>query len=312
MTSGLKVPIAVALLLGGLGWLLSSPASGNAGAKPRRDAKPTLAISDWSMSQAARRGRVVYETWCIGCHGEEGNGDGVAAARLNPVPRNFQKGYYKFRSTPSGELPTREDLLRTVTCGLVGSSMPEFKLLAEGHRRDVVEYVLFLTGYGLAKKEVSFLVDSEDLDMETIKKDHLAAIRAKVDLKINGVHPVAVSPEPAPTEEGIAQGKARYMTQCASCHGITGRGDGPSSYTLRDWENAEIRPRDFTTGVFRAGSTSRDIFLRLRTGLNGTPMPATDGEDAELWNMVHFIQSMKVATVFPTDRQGCQHEGGHR
>ena len=52
-------------------------------------------------------------------------------------------------------------------------------------------------------------------------------------------------------------------------------------------------PRDFTTGVFRAGSSPEDVFLRLRTGLNGTPMPAVSGSDEDLWDLTHFILSLE-------------------
>jgi mono/diheme cytochrome c family protein len=155
-------------------------------------------------------------------------------------------------------------------------------------------------------------VDTEELTLDQIKKDHFASIAAGVDKRVNGVQSVVSSQEPETTEEALASGKALYVKQCLSCHGATGRGDGASSYTLRDWEDAVIRPRDFTTGVFRAGSTPKDIYLRLRTGLSGTPMPASSGSDEDLWSLVHYILSLKVPTVFPTDRQGCQHEGGHR
>lgn len=310
-----KAPLLAGVLLLGIGWLVGGAAGSRAAAAPgpapgdggRWD------LAGWPVSAAAARGRIVYEAWCIGCHGPEGRGDGAAARWLNPAPRNFQAGFYKFRSTRSGELPTRDDLFKTVTCGLLGSSMPDFRLLSEGHRRDVVEYVLHLTAFGLGTKEAAILMEAEGLSAEQVEAEHLDRIRSEIAARIDGVRPVAVTPEPPRSEEGIEAARTRYMAQCASCHGISGRGDGSSSYTLRDWEDGEIRPRDFTTGVFRAGSSSLDLFLRMRTGLNGTPMPATDGTDEELWNMVHFIQSLEVPTVFPKDRQGCRHEGGgHR
>lgn len=305
-----KAPLLAGVLLLGVGWLFGGAAGGRAAAVPGSRSDGVWEIEGWPVSEAAARGRRVYETWCIGCHGPEGRGDGPAARWLNPAPRNFQAGFYKFRSTRSGDLPTRDDLFKTVTCGLVGSSMPDFRLLSEGHRRDVVEYVLHLTAFGLAIREASLLMETEGLSMDEVKAGPLEGIRREVAERIDRVRPVAVTPEPPVSEEGIETARTRYMAQCASCHGSVGRGDGSSSYTLRDWEDGEIRPRDFTTGVFRAGSSSLDLFLRMRTGLNGTPMPATEGTDEELWNMVHFIQSLEVPTVFPRDRQGCRHEGG--
>ncbi|MEO6096042.1 MAG: c-type cytochrome [Fibrobacteria bacterium] len=39
-------------------------------------------------------GRKVFEINCVACHGAEGKGDGVAAAALEPKPRNFTDAAY--------------------------------------------------------------------------------------------------------------------------------------------------------------------------------------------------------------------------
>lgn len=267
--------------------------------------KAELQISDWPVSGIAVRGREVYRQNCIGCHGDTGRGDGTAAGQLSPPARDFQKGYYKFRTTPSGMLPTEDDVLRTVTCGLPGSSMPSFRLMSEPDRRAVVAYVLQLTAFGLAKSEAAFYIESEGLSLAELKKTKLAEIREKIRTeKFAAAVPIPVPPEPKPTPEGLERGRARYEKECQSCHGKTGVGDGPSALTLRDWQDAEIRPRDFTSGVFRAGSTSRDLFIRLRTGLNGTPMPEVSGRDEDLWDLVHFMKSL----VKPGTRKGNVHQ----
>src|SRR3990172_7977733 len=69
------------------------------------------------------RGRAVYEANCAVCHGERGDGAGHAAHMLSVQPRDFTRGLFKFRSTPSGVLPTDEDLLATVTRGLRWTAM---------------------------------------------------------------------------------------------------------------------------------------------------------------------------------------------
>jgi len=126
------------------------------------------------------------------------------------------------------------------------------------------------------------------------------------------VWPVAVPQDPGSSPALVERGRVLYEAQCVACHGAGGRGDGSSSYHLRDWENAEILPRDFTTGVFRAGSAPTDIFLRMRSGLNGTPMPAVSGSDEDLWALVHFIFSLKDEAaarnaVHPTSCAATQH-----
>lgn len=254
-----------------------------------------LALSDWAMSPAATRGRAVYARWCIGCHGEQGLGDGKASARLSPLPRNFQKGFFKFRSTPSGALPTEADLMRTITNGLPGSSMPSFELVPELQRRDAVAYVQYLAGYGIAKLEAEVLRDTEKLSAEAIRATRLPQLRAVVAQSFAKAQALAVPPEPAMTAESATRGAERYQRECAACHGKGGVGDGSASETLRDWQGAIIRPRDFTSGVFRAGSTNADLFLRMKTGLNGTPMPSVTGSDQDLWDLAHHIRSLVTA-----------------
>ena len=63
---------------------------------------------------------------------------GVAAAMLITQPRDFTQGLFKFRSTPSGALPTDDDLFRIVTGGVYRTSMPEWSLLPERERRAVI------------------------------------------------------------------------------------------------------------------------------------------------------------------------------
>ncbi len=87
-------------------------------------------------------GKKTYDTYCVGCHGQEGLGDGPAAEFLNPVPRNFVNGQYKFfHFGEPGPLPSDESLKITVRNGLPGSAMPAFPLLTDQEIQDVVNFV---------------------------------------------------------------------------------------------------------------------------------------------------------------------------
>src|SRR2546430_83532 len=72
----------------------------------------------------------VYNHACAWCHGKDGRGDGPAAFSidkyLSPRPRDLTRGRFELRSTASGELPTDEDLLRTLEHGIPGY-MPSFR-----------------------------------------------------------------------------------------------------------------------------------------------------------------------------------------
>src|SRR5437899_2150357 len=87
---------------------------------------------------AADPATAVYNHACAWCHGKAGRGDGPAAFSINkylsPRPRDLTRGRFELRSTPSGELPTDEDLLRTLERGIPGY-MPSFRGLTAGERR---------------------------------------------------------------------------------------------------------------------------------------------------------------------------------
>src|SRR5262245_29079314 len=87
------------------------------------------------------RGREVYERRCVGCHGPKGDGNGPVAAFLDPRPRDFRLGAFKFRTTPSGSLPTDGDLFRTLTRGVRYTAMPTWHELPEKDRLAVISYV---------------------------------------------------------------------------------------------------------------------------------------------------------------------------
>ncbi len=100
-------------------------------------------------ADARSAGRRTYETYCVGCHGPDGNGQGPAAEFLNPKPRNFINGQFKyFHFGEAGPFPSDESLKITVRNGLAGSSMPAFPLLTDQEIQDVVTYIKSLRAGG--------------------------------------------------------------------------------------------------------------------------------------------------------------------
>ena len=227
---------------------------------------------------AIQPGKQVYDLHCAACHGASGDGNGPASVWLFPKPRNFNSGLFKIQSTPSGTLPTDEDLFQTITRGMPGSSMPSFAYLSEKERRDSVTYVKWLTA-------------TVDASGQRVNKFEEAKTRGELKPA------VAVPPEPALTVESLVKGKEVYTRlQCFACHGENGQGDGPSAPTLKDNFGMPLLPRDFTIGAFRGGSEGRDLYLRIANGMAGTPMLPFD--DSQLkpddrWALVQFIQSLR-------------------
>ena len=89
-----------------------------------------------------QQGKVVYEKYCVLCHGEQGDGKGHFSEATTPVPRDFRQGTFKWRTTPSGSLPTDADLERVLMTGLYGTSMSSFSTtLSHAQRLDVIAYI---------------------------------------------------------------------------------------------------------------------------------------------------------------------------
>jgi mono/diheme cytochrome c family protein len=215
-------------------------------------------------------GRRVYEQACAWCHGIKGEGDGPAGWFIgrysSPRPRNFVKDGYKLRSTASGDLPTDQDLFRTITHGIPGV-MPSYSSLSERDRWQVIAY---LKSWNTAFEE---------------------------EKPIPLTFP---SPSASPSEASIDNGRKLYVKyDCRACHGDNGEGDGPESIAghLRDADTLPIRSTNLTApSSWKNGASSQDLFRTLMTGLDGTPMPSYAnefaGQEEELWDLVRYLQSL--------------------
>jgi cytochrome c oxidase cbb3-type subunit 2 len=210
-----------------------------------------------------QRGKSTYEERCVECHGESGRGDGPGAPLLTPRPRDFTAAKYKLRSTETGSLPTDDDLIRSVENGLAGSAMPGWKgLLSDAEIRDVVAYL----------KTFSRRFADE--------QPQVVALGA----------PVAVSP--ASIDRGVA---VYEKLQCSKCHGTDGRGTGAVAVNFEDDWRQPLPATDLTEPwTFHGGSEPRDIYMRFRTGMSGTPMPSfkDSATDAEMWDLANYVTSL--------------------
>ena len=102
------------------------------------------ADAGWNLKE----GRNLYMRHCVHCHGTSGDGNGPTAEYLNPLPRDYRLGVFKFTSTAAGMKACREDLKRTLQEGIPGTSMPSFVLLADAELDSLVEYVRWLAMRG--------------------------------------------------------------------------------------------------------------------------------------------------------------------
>ncbi|HEY8377385.1 MAG TPA: cytochrome c [Nannocystis sp.] len=86
-------------------------------------------------------GEEVYHAHCARCHGVDGRGDGPEARGLSHRPRDFVVADYEYKSTPPGDLPTDDDLDRTLVRGVIEEGMPSFRTLGADERRAVIHYI---------------------------------------------------------------------------------------------------------------------------------------------------------------------------
>jgi mono/diheme cytochrome c family protein len=234
-------------------------------------------------------GKQLYASHCAQCHGDTGDGNGLAARFLFPKPRNFRLGQFRLVTT-TNRVPSDDDLLNIITRGMPGSAMFPFGHLSDAERRGLVAYVRQLTRTGIEDRFRQAATEAgEELDP--------AQLARNVDRLVQAGSVLELPPDlPAASNESLARGREMYLKQCATCHGETGKGDGAKEQ--RDDDGTPTRPRDFTRGIFKGGRDRLQLYARIAIGMPGTPMPASPHlKPGEIGDMVTFIQSLSDATA---------------
>lgn len=231
--------------------------------------------------------REIYDRKCAGCHGIEGDGQGPGISSIYPPPRDFRTWIFKYKSTPADYPPTDEDLFRMVKKGIPGTAMPGFEgILKDEEVKSVIQYI---------KKFSMFETEEEEIPV----------------VKIDGI--------PKLEPSAVERGKKLYKEfGCPKCHGDKGRGDGPRSQELEDdWGN-KIVPRNLTKGwTHRRGSSIEDIYITLKIGIPGTPMPSflealeemredkgieveSNEFEKDPWSLAYYVHSLQEEPNFGT------------
>jgi mono/diheme cytochrome c family protein len=212
----------------------------------------------------AKSAAMNYRRYCVGCHGDLGDGNGENAQWLDPKPRDFQLGIFKCRSTPTGTLPTDQDLFDTIGRGLDRSNMPIWNTLSPQDKVDLVAWVKHFSPRWQKEKQGAS---------------------------------IQIPPEPEVTAERVKAGQEVYgRVQCWKCHGVQGMANGPSAATLTDDLNRPILAYNFTDGSRpKCGNSDQDIYRIFMTGLDGTPMPSFSDniKPEEAWDLVFYLRTLQ-------------------
>src|SRR5258708_587178 len=205
-----------------------------------------------------------YRRYCVGCHGELGDGNGENFPWVDPKPRDFQLGVFKCRSTPTGTLPVDEDLFDTIARGMDRSNMPQWSTFTKQERADLVAWVKHFSPRWATEKPGA---------------------------------PITIPPEPEVTPERIKAGRDVYArVQCWKCHGVLGQANGPSAATLTDDLGRPIAAFNFTEGARpKCGDTDRHIYRIFMTCLDATPIPSfpVTTKPDQAWDLVFYLRALE-------------------
>ncbi len=231
----------------------------------------------------------LYGRHCAACHGDKGDGKGIAAKFLYPKPRDFRAGNFRLVST-ANNVPTLEDLEAVIVRGMPGSSMPPWAHLSTGERRELAEYVIELRRQGA--KDVELAIAAEE-ETERTPEELEAAI---APLTTPGPL-IEVPPLPPSSAAAIDRGRELFKSKgCAACHGNEGRGDGQQQ--MIDSEGLATRPRDLTRGLYKGSPEPVAVYRRILAGMPGTPMPSLQNvEPAMIADLTHFVLSLSNEAV---------------
>jgi mono/diheme cytochrome c family protein len=270
----------------------------------------TLRLDETTLKEGGQ----LYRLHCMQCHGLTGDGRGPTAQWVNPHPRDYRPGVFKFQSTNQADgperRPRREDLFRTIYQGAEGTTMPAFNLLADHEVEALVSYVIFLSIRGQTELRALARLAKNEGDLrgyllgKTKKGGQLRKIvgdwvEAQSDAQIIKPGEYKAPEDPEARKEwmttSVQRGQILFQANCGTCHNDYGR-QVPYKLDSAGW-GILVRPADLTLGVYRGGRRPIDLYWRIHSGINGSGMaklgqPAGPLSSDQIWDVVNFLQAL--------------------
>jgi mono/diheme cytochrome c family protein len=284
-------------------------------------ARDVLQLSKKKLVEGSR----LYRLHCLQCHGVTGDGRGPIAKWVNPHPRDYRQGLFKFVSVDQekSSKPSRADLVRVIRDGVEGTAMPAHNLLPAEELELLSSYVIHLSLRGQAEYDTLTLAFTEkmELNKEVAPKGIASFVFGDLRGESGGPPglieqwvtaqsaPIQVQEYPRKYLEGpkyeeeleqsikrgqglfLAAEKGKEAASCVSCHKDYGR---QSLFRYDVWGTL-VRPANVTAGVYRGGRRPIDLYWRIHAGINPSTMPPlgvgpTGLKGDQIWDLVNFLQ----------------------
>lgn len=245
-----------------------------------------------SSAEVLKQGKAIYEVQCSVCHGSLGKGDGPGGAMMNPKPRDFTSGFWRYGGGLLG-------VAKTITVGSPGTPMPGFANLGLGERLALSHYVRSF-GKKLEEdktEEVEGL--KKELGLDKAGQGSVTAPSAGSKLPIAFVMKQLAKPQTAIPDQNVSEksaadlGEFLYQKNCQSCHGVNGRG-GIGVSLINVNPPVYLKTRSFSKGE-GAWITSREAFIDLISkGLPGQGKPGIAHFTEQEWGELYrYVQGLK-------------------
>lgn len=228
-----------------------------------------------ASSSGSGRGRVVYAKNCSVCHGDKGDGNTWAKSQMQPPPRDFSSAQAKADFT-------RERLITSITYGRPDTAMAGFgSQLSKDDINAVADYIRNVFMAGSTPKGASGIYARGEQSGSGTKLPVALTSVPKNDptnVDMSALMPKKLKGDPE-------KGAGFYMSNCATCHGVTGDGRGPRAYFINP------KPRDFLHTASRQKFNRPALFDAIALGKRGTEMPAWNKvlDDQEIANIAEFV-----------------------
>lgn len=169
-----------------------------------------------------------------------------------------------------GRFPSEWQKAHLITPRVVkpGSIMPSFSYLSEADMNDLVAYIQTLGN----KRTVTTFVQAPDEYLPTTPQGRGLAARKTVDTN---------------SDAAANAGRGIYTQNCAACHGLEGRGNGPNAITL------EKKPPNLTRDYYKQ-YPDEFWYYRISEGVIGTRMPRFQEilSEEQRWYLTAYLKTL--------------------